>query len=87
MTVEINPQKNQIIIKKIKNFLGHKKPTIRQLALVIGSSISLFLSLPLGKLRYRNLEKEKTKALKLHQGNFSSMLGTLNSLAVHDLYW
>ena len=67
--------------------LGHKKHTTRQLASVIGSCISLFPTLPLGKLHYRNLEKEKTKALKLHQGNFNPKLGTLNSLAVQELHW
>ena len=87
MTVEINPKKSQIIIKKIKNLLGHKKHTTRQLASVIGSCISLFPTLPLGKLHYRNLEKEKTKALKLHQGNFNPKQGTLNSLTVQELHW
>ena len=87
MTVKINPKKSQIIIEKIKNPLDHKKPTTRHLASVIGSCISLFPALPLGKLHYRNLEKEKTKALKLHQENFNSKLGALNSLAVQELHW
>ena len=87
MAIKINPKKSQIIIEKIKNFLDHKKPTTTQLASVIGSYISLFPALTLGKLHYRNLEKEKTKALKLHQGNFNSKLGTLNSLAVQELHW
>ena len=87
MTVKINPKKSQIIIEKIKNFLDHKKPTTRQLASVIGSCISLFPALPLGKMHYRNLEKEKTKALKLRQGNFNSKLGSPNSLAVQELHW
>ena len=86
MTVKINPKKSQIIIEKIKNFLDHKKPSTRQSPSVIGSCISLFPVLPLGKLHYTNLEKEKTKALKLHQGNFNSKLGTLNSLAVQELH-
>ena len=37
-------------------------------------------------MHYRNSEKEKTKALKLHQGSFNSKLGTLNSLAVQKLH-
>ena len=86
MAIKINPKKSQII-EKIKNFLDHKKPTTTQLASAIGSYISLFPALTLGKLHYRNLEKEKTKALKLHQGNFNSKLGTLNSLAVQELHW
>ena len=57
-------------------------PTTRQLASVIGSCISLFLALSLGKIYYRNLEKKKTTVLKLNQGNFNSKLGTLNSSTV-----
>ena len=87
MTVEINPKKSQIIIKKIKNFLGHKEPITRPLTSAIASCIFLFPALPLGKLHSRNLEKEKTKVLKLHQGNFNSNMGTLNSLAVQELHW
>ena len=49
--------------------------------------ISLFPALSLDNLRYRNLEKEKTKALKLRQGNFNSKPGTLDSLAVQELHW
>ena len=87
MNVKINPKKSHIIIERIKNFLDHKKPTTGQLALVIGSCISLFPALPLGKLHYRNLEKEKSKALKLHQGNLKSKLGMLNSSAVQKMHW
>ena len=71
--VKINPKKSEIIMEKNKNFLDHQKHTIIQLvASVIGLCIFLFPAFPLGKLYYRNLEKEKTnKALKLHQGNFN----------------
>ena len=87
MIVKINPKNSQIIIEKLKSSLDHKKPTTRQLASVIGSCNSLFPALSLGKLHYRNLEKEKTIALKLHQENFNSKLGTLNSLTVQELQW
>ena len=82
MNVKINPKKSHIIIEKIKNFLDHKQPTTRQLTSVTDSCISLFQTLPLRKVHYRNLVKEKTKALKLHQRNLISKLGMLNSLAV-----
>ena len=82
MTVKINPIERQIIMEKIKNFLDHQKPTTRQLSSVIGSCISLFLALSLGKIYYRNLEEKKTTVLKLNQGNFNSKLRTLNSSTV-----
>ena len=87
MTVEINEMKSQAIINKIEAFLIHKKPTVRLLASVIGSCISLLPALPLGKLHYRNLEKEKTKALKLNKGNFNGKVKNLNPQAIKELYW
>ena len=86
MTIKINPIKSQVIMEEIKNLLDRKKPTTRQLTSVIGSYISLFPALQLGKLHYRKFEKEKTDTLKLHQGNFDSKLGTLNSLTVQELH-
>ena len=64
MTVKINPIERQIIMEKIKNFLDHQKPTTRELSSVIGSCISLFLALSLGKIYYRNLEKKKDYSIK-----------------------
>ena len=87
MTLRINPIKSQKIMEKNKNFLDYQKPMTRQLASVISSCISLLPAFPLGKLHYRNLEKEEqTKALELHQGNFNSKLGTLNCLAAQELH-
>ena len=45
-------------------------------------SSSLIRQTALEKLR-----KRKDYRIKLHQGNFSSKLGTLNSLAVQELHW
>ena len=43
MAVKINPKKSQVIIEKIKNvYITKNLATTRQLALVIGSCISLF---------------------------------------------
>ena len=67
--------------------LDHKKPITRQSPWVIDPCISLFPAHPLDKPHNRNLQKEKTKALKLHQGNFNSKLATMNSLAVQELHW
>ena len=59
MTVRINPIKSQKNMEKTKNFLDYQKPTTRGLLSVISLCISLFPALPLGKLHYRNLEKEE----------------------------
>ena len=63
MTVTINKDKMIAITNKIKLLMATTFPTIRRLASVIGSVISLFPAIPLGKLHYRALEKDKTVAL------------------------
>ena len=60
MTIEINREKAEHILLKIRKFLQNPSPTIRKLASVVGSVISIFPAIPLGKLHYRALEKEKS---------------------------
>ena len=64
MPISITKGKTEAIIFKIRRFLENKFPTIRELASVIGSVISLFPAIQFGKLHYRALEKDKTNALK-----------------------
>ena len=56
MTVKINPDKAKVILKKIKDFLDESKPTVRSLASVISTLVSLFPTMAYGKLYYRNLD-------------------------------
>lgn len=56
MTVKINPGKAKVILKKIKDFLDESKPTVRSLASVISTLVSLLPTMTYGKLYYRNLE-------------------------------
>ena len=52
MTIEINREKAEHILLKIRKFLQDRSPAIRKLASVVGSVISIFLAIPLGKLHY-----------------------------------
>ena len=63
-------QKTEAIVCKIERFLENKSPTIRKLASVIDSVISLFPAIPFGKLHYKALEKDKTNVLRKFAGNF-----------------
>ena len=44
---------------KIKKFLVNKSPNIRQLASIVRSVISIFHAVPLGKIHYRDLQRER----------------------------
>ena len=70
MTVTISKDKMTAITNKIKKLMAATFPTVRRLASVIGSVIFLFPAVPLGKLHYRALEKDKTVALKKESENF-----------------
>ena len=59
----INKEKRIAITNKIKKLMATTFPTIRQMDSVIGSVISLFPAVPLRKLHYRALEKNKFIAL------------------------
>ena len=66
MTVTISKDKMIAITNKIKKLMATTFPAIGRLASVIGSVISLFPVVPLGKLHYRALEKTKLLLLKMH---------------------
>ena len=69
MWVKINTDKSKIVLIKIETFLTNPQPKTRDLASVIGSLVSLFPTMPFGKLCYRNLEKENILALKTKKRN------------------
>ena len=87
MTIEINREKAEHILLKIRKFLQNPSPTIRKLAFVVGSVISIFPAIPLGKLHYRALEKEKISLLKEKCGNYEAKILSLNKHAIEDLKW
>ena len=57
MTIEIKEDNAAHILMKIRKFLQNLSPTIRNLASIVGSVISIFPAVPLGKLHYQALEK------------------------------
>ena len=87
MTISITKGKTEAIILKIRRFLRHKSPTIRELTSVIGSVISLFPAIPFCKLHYRTLEKDKTNALKKFAGSFDNQISQVSYKASMALHW
>ena len=87
MSISINEEKVDTLILKIRKFLNISAPTIRQLSSIIGSVISLFPAIPLGRLHYRALEREKNSLLRKAGGNFDVKINSLNEFVKDDLNW
>ena len=62
------------------------KPSIRQVAKVLGKIVSTFPAVQYGPLFYRTLEKEKTNALKINKGHFDRPM-VLSAEAKNELQW
>ena len=86
MTISINKDKSEHTTLKIKYLLSDPSPSIKTLASVIGSLISLFPVIPFGKLHYRNLEKEKTEFFKKSAWDFETKV-CISTFAIDELKW
>ena len=60
--------------------------SIREVAKVIGLMVASFSAVEFGPLFYRNLEKEKSKALKMNRGDFDEKM-SVTLLMCQDLDW
>ena len=72
---------------KVKKFFQNSSLTIRKLASVVGSVISIFSAIKSGKLHYRALENKKISLLKEKCGNYEAKILNLNKNAVEELKW
>lgn len=77
-------------IDKIKSscleLLNSPSPSIRQVASVLGLLISNFPAAQFGPLHFRDLDMDKSEALKQNQGNFDRPM-KLSSTSCADLHW
>ena len=72
MSVKLTPQKEKNLKRLVNQLFSVKTPSIRFLAKVIGTIVSVF---PAGKyalLYYRALENDKIRALETCKGDFDS---------------
>ena len=75
------------MILEISKFLSSPAPTILQLSSIIGSVISLFPAIPLGRLHCRELEREKISSLRKAGGNLDVKINSLNEFVKDELNW
>ena len=76
MPISVSEEKAYHLILKIRK-LSISTPTIQQLSSIIESVISLFPAIPLGRLHYRALEREKNSLLRKAGGNFDVKMNSL----------
>ena len=86
MTVRLTHRRVTKIKESCQNLLKTKHPTVRHVAEVIGLMVAAFHGVRWGQLYYRQLELDKTAALKAQQGNFEKRM-SLSDLAISDLTW
>ena len=87
MTISVSPPKAGAVIDKIKKFISNNSNTLRDLASVLGTIISVIPATPYGKLHYRTTEKFKILELKKAKGNFNAKLSLISEDVNAELYW
>ena len=86
MTVSLTRERAQKICKHCQQLRDITLPTIRFVAKVIGLMVASFPGVLYGPLFYRQLENDKTVALKQSCGNFDGKMSVSN-VAKQDLDW
>lgn len=86
MTVRLTIAKERSLRKLVDQLLTISKPTIRFVAKVVGTLVAAFPAVKFAPLHYRFIEKVKTDALVLNNGNFEASC-CLSEPAMSDLIW
>ena len=87
MTISISPQKADAVIDKLKNLISNNNNTLRDLASVRGTIISVIPATSYGKLHYRTTEKFKISELKKAKGYFNVKLVLIPEDVIAELNW
>ena len=87
MIVYLPNDKKEKLIDLCKSLVNQKTAKIREVAKVVGTMVASFQAVTYGKLFYRELEKEKIKALKQKQGNFDETMNVTEAMKLDLKYW
>ena len=68
MSVKLTSQKEKNLKRLVNQLFSMKDPSIRFLAKVIGTIVSIFLAVRYAPLYYRALENDKIRALEICKG-------------------
>ena len=86
MQITLPPSKAFNIVQMLLAAVHDKLMTIHHLCVLIGKLVSCFMVAPLGRMHYRNLERQKVSALHLNDGDFEALI-VLNKKSIQDLSW
>ena len=86
MSISLPEEKMTEIRDLCANLLHMNRPSIRQVARVIGKIVASFPAVQYGPLFYRELEKDKIQALKANKGHFDRKM-ELSTEAKQELQW
>ena len=87
MRVNITSTRADKVKLLCRKLLNADRITIRETAQVIGCMVACFEGVLFGQLFYRQLDMEKTHALKQANGNFDAFMEPLSRLAKSDIEW
>ena len=85
-TVRPTVEKIQRFKTMARNLLEIRRPTIRQVAGLIGTMVDLTKGVEYGKNHYRRLEQDKIQFLKLRKGDFDAKM-TVSGQGREDISW
>ena len=86
MWVSLTPERAQKLVEACCKLLNNPRPTIREVAQVLGLMTSSFPGAMFGPLHYRSLEMDKTTALQANKGNFDKGM-CVSDDSISDIKW
>ena len=86
MTVKLTPEKCADLKEKITFALNQNLISIQFVSQIVGKMVASFPGVAFGRLYYRQLDVEKTRALAKSRGDYSHLM-SLSNRAKEDLNW
>ena len=86
MAVRLTTKKKRKIFDLCQEVLVKEYVSIRLVSKLLGKFTSSFQAIKYGQLHYRDLERLKTKALKINKGNFDKKT-SIDSHGKQDIIW
>ena len=86
MTVALTPERAKKLKTACTNLAAEASPSVQEVAHVVGLMVAIFPAVKFAPLFYRDLERDKTHALKVHKGKYTASM-TLSQDALGDLRW
>ena len=86
MNISLTEKRKNKLLQACFLVKGSVKVSIRLLASLIGLMVASFLAIPMGKIYYRYLEKEKTVGLRLGKDNWEKKI-LLSEKALEEIDW